>query len=316
MDSSGVGVALVERNNRQALIDQDREELVMRVLSTGSVLLRHVSPGLEPFEALTRLFCDQFYPTSNRHVRRPLEGDGYSNEVAQSNFILLGHTEGTYRPYPPAPDLCFFMCVTAPSSPGGETTLVDGVKFLKRIRADLRGRFEREGIVYGMSWEREKWQMEFSVRDKASLRDLLAKLPGVSYFLRDDVLHLRFATRAISVTQSGTAAFAPALLAHLPTVDHPNYRGLPVYAKASNRVFFGNGEEIPGETVNELIDIHDDLVLGHRWQVGDVLIVDNTRLMHGRRMTATPCERRIASRFGWLKSDLLRRCTGYGSRTI
>jgi len=34
------------------------------------------------------------------------------------------------------------------------------------------------------------------------------------------------------------------------------------------------------------------------FQSGDILIIDNTRYMHGREMTTTPCTRVLVSRFG------------------
>ena len=58
------------------------------------------------------------------------------------------------------------------------------------------------------------------------------------------------------------------------------------------------GEPLSDELDCALIDAHDAVQQRHRWRAGDLLVIDNTRVMHGREMTAEPCERVIISRFG------------------
>ncbi|MFC1778088.1 hypothetical protein ACFL3I_12240 [Pseudomonadota bacterium] len=57
-------------------------------------------------------------------------------------------------------------------------------------------------------------------------------------------------------------------------MNHPDYKNKKVYAKSGNRVFFGTGEEITNDVVNQLIDIQDDILLAHRWRVGDLRLID------------------------------------------
>ena len=231
------------------------------------------------------------------------EGDGYTTGVPPNNFILLGHAEGHYRPSLALPDVCFFMCVVPPDAAGGETTLVDGVELLRMLPEDLRQRLETVGVVYEFSWEPLRWQVEFGVANSEALHAFLKRFPGARYTLVNDVLHMFYTSHAIVRTRDGASAFANGILAHLPEVNHPRYTGLPVHAKSSNRVYFGDGELMPNEVINTLIDAHDRVLYRHRWQANDVLIVDNTRYLHGREMTAEPCERVLVSRFGRLKKD-------------
>ncbi|MEJ8569172.1 TauD/TfdA family dioxygenase [Elongatibacter sediminis] len=74
--------------------------------------------------------------------------------------------------------------------------------------------------------------------------------------------------------------------------------------RSSNRVFFGDGEEIGTSVINALIDSQDKIALAYRWQAGDLLILDNKRFMHGRLRSETDCERQIRSRFGQLLPEL------------
>jgi alpha-ketoglutarate-dependent taurine dioxygenase len=262
------------------------------------VLLRGRTSDLDTFEALTRHLCGAFHVVGTRHALRQAAGDGFTTEVFRSNFILFGHAEGVYRPYPPPPEICFFMCVVPPAAPGGETTLIDGEQMLEAIPRDLRERLEAVGIIYESSWEPIRWQKEFGVDTEPALCALLEQLPNIRFSLTDGNLRISYSTPAIACLPDGSPVFVNGILAHLPRIDHPRYRGLPVYSKATNRVYFGDGELIPDQVINALIDAHDQVRYRHRWLAGDILIIDNTRYMHGREMTTTPCTRVLVSRFG------------------
>jgi len=162
----------------------------------------------------------------------------------------------------------------------------------------LLEQFTQSDIIYEMNWQPERWQAEFQVGNSSELEKLLSNHPSLQYELRGENLVLRYKTSAINQTRSGQQAFANALLAHLPRITHPAYQQNKVYTKSSNHVYFGNGEEISDEIINALIDIQDNLMYLHEWRSFDLLVIDNTRFMHGRRMTIEDCERVLLSRFG------------------
>ncbi len=276
----------------------DKAEVLQCLDDCGVILFRGFDFSLESFESFSSNFCKDFHKVGTRVALRKLQGDGFSTEVFRNNFSLLAHSEGTYRPWPPPPELCFFYCVTPPSETGGETTLIDGVAFYNRLPIDLRTKLMAFGVIYQSHWEPARWQAEFGVESIDELKQLLCQFPGVEFGLENENLEIRYKTDAFTLTPLGKPAFANALLAHLPYVNHPSYQDNKVYSKSDNQVFFGNGEEITEAVINQLIDIHDDILLAHRWQAGDLLLMDNTRFMHGRRMTVAPCERILISRFG------------------
>ncbi len=280
------------------LASLDRHGVLQHLDDSGVILFRGFDFSLESFEAFSSKFCHDFHSVGTRAKLRKHAGDGFSTEVFRSNFTLLGHSEGTYRPWPPPPELCFFYCLTPPSEAGGETTLIDGLAFYDRLPIDLRARFVASGLIYQSHWQAERWQAEFGVQSNDELRQLLGRFQTVEFRLENDQLDIRYRADAFQSTPLGKPAFANAMLAHLPGVNHPNYQDNKVYCKPDNQVFFGDGEKITDPVINQLIDIHDDILLSHRWQTGDLLLIDNTRFMHGRRMTVTPCERILVSRFG------------------
>jgi len=275
-----------------------KHDVLQYLDDSGVILFRGLDFSLESFESFSRFYCNDFHSVGTRVKFRKYNGDGFSTEVFRNNFSLLGHSEGTYRPWPPPPELCFFYCVTPPSVAGGETTLIDGLEFYDRLPIDLRARLMESGVIYQSHWEPARWQTEFGVDSTDELKQLLCKFSAVEFRLENDNLNIRYKADAFQQTYPGKPAFANAILAHLPNVNHPNHQNNKVYSKPDNQVFFGNGEKITDHVINLLLDIHDDILLAHRWQTGDLLLIDNTRFMHGRRMTVAPCERILISRFG------------------
>lgn len=272
---------------------------------TGAVLLRLNQADLENFERLTRGLCNDFHEVGTRQALRQQAGDGYTTEVFRDNFILLGHAEGTYRPYPPPPEICFFMCITAPVAAGGETTVIDGAAMLRAIPEPLRSRLEEQGVVYECLWEEARWQAEFGVQDLNELYVLLESLPALRFSVHQHTLHLFVPAPAIISARDGQKVFVNSILTHLHQITHPRYADLPVYTRKTNHVYFGdNGELLSEKDINALIDAHDQVLHRHRWQPHDILILDNTRYMHGRELTVAPCERVLISRFGRLQATL------------
>lgn len=58
---------------------------------------------------------------------------------------------------------------------------------------------------------------------------------------------------------------------------------LPAKHRAANSVFFDDDSEIPDDIIAELNEIADKITMKISWQKGEIMMVDNTRIMHGRR---------------------------------
>lgn len=290
--------------NHQPLSELAPEAVMAPLRQSGAVLLRGFTSTLAEFQRFTGKFCPDFHQVGTRRALEDTQSDGHTSEVPLRNFNLFAHSEGTYRPFPPPPELCFFNCLQAPTSKGGETLLFDGVLFLNKLPEELRQRFEQQGLIYEAVWETQRWQTEFRVDSLDELDQLLANHPQCSYRILGDDIEVRCQVPAIQESLGRQAAFANGLLAHLPHIPHPGWKDRNAYSKPTNRVLFGDGEEISDALINTLIDIQDEIVVAHSWQGDDLLILDNKRTMHGRSMTEGEAERRIRSRFGSLKPEL------------
>lgn len=276
---------------------------VVRALEVdGTVLLRGFMADLNGFEAFTRLFCHGFHRSVARDELRALRGDGFTARTPPVNFTLLAHSEGSYLPFKPA-DLGFFLCREPPSSTGGETVLVDGRLFLDRLPGELRQRFESRGVIFEAQWETERWTAELDVSHESDLAALTSRFPDLELRLEGNCLQYRCRRSAIQADHGGQPVFCNAILAHLPVVRHPGYGESRVWARETNKVYFGDGEALSDAVVDLLIDIQDSVALEHEQRRHDLLIIDNTRVMHGRRRTANDCPRELLTRFGYRDRD-------------
>lgn len=280
------------------------EEMFEQLQETGMLLIRGYPIDLKDLEIFSSRFCDHFHAVGTRQPIQKNTGDRFSSEVPRVNFSLFAHSEGAYRSWPPLPDLCFFNCVEAPDGNGGETMLIDGEEFAKRLPQDLFERFKQQGIIYQSYWDESRWQTEFVVSNLEELKNLLEKHPEIEACFDANGIEFRCLAPAIRTALNGELAFANGLLAHLPKISHPRWQGLNAYSKPTNRVFFGDGEEISEDTINRLIDIQDDIAVNHQWVENDLLVLDNTKIMHGRRMSDHEGNRVIRSRFGRLRPEL------------
>ncbi len=271
-----------------------------------ALVIRGLKQDLNAFEQFSKAICQSFHRNAIRSSLADHSGDGYSTEVFKENFILLGHSESTYKPFPAPPQVCIFKCTVAPIERGGETTCIDGRAMLGAMDRGLANRLEQQGVVYEVLWEPTRWRCEFGVETVPDLCKVLNASGQVKYTVSSEgALHAFFKTPAIRQFKDGSRAFSNGILAHLDRMPHPRYANLPVYTNSSNRMYFGDETPFSDEDIINMIDAHDEVAMRHRWCADDILILDNQRYMHGREMTVAPCRRELLSRFGMLRPELL-----------
>jgi len=190
-----------------------------------------------------------------------------SRLVNLSNDHLYVHSENAYLPLPL--ELLWFFCV-APAKERGATTVVDGVRFLKEMRPDIRAFFEKNKIRYEMKVGPEDWTRTFGVASVKELVELLSPMPGVSCDVLDehDNVLLSHVTSAIRRTKhGGEDAFINQVLfdfkAHLS-------------CKMEDR------SPIPKEILGELRAQEARSLYRIPWEKTECAIIDNLRLLHGR----------------------------------
>lgn len=272
---------------RRTPLDIAEEEFVAAYKAHGALLLRGFSVDLDVFAGLTQRYCSGsvFNESPGREVLQP-ERNIQTVNVGADAFPL--HPELSREPW--KPDICFFWCMSPPTN-GGETTLCDGVEIVRALPRDaydaLRGRRLRYTLPASPA-VLQFWLGSPEPND-AQLTHPPEQCPYE--FSRVNGRIVRSFTRPAlhKPMFAGDLAFGNFLLfgRYLNGV-----RTFPT---------FENGEMVSDALLAQVKAASDPITSAIDWREGDIVVLDNTRFMHGRRAIADVSERRIATYFGYLR---------------
>ncbi|MEP3421492.1 MAG: TauD/TfdA family dioxygenase [Erythrobacter sp.] len=208
-----------------------------------------------------------------------------ANEAPPTTEIFLHH-EMAQTPIYPAK--LFFYCEIAPGS-GGATPICRSDWVLDRLSneaPEFVARVEEQGVRYtnvmpgdddAGSGQGRSWRSTLSAETTQAAEARLAQL-GYSWEWRDGG-SLRATTPtldAIRLLPDGRRSFFNQLIAA--------FRGWADSRNDPNRaITFGDGTPITNDEMAPAITIADELTYDLAWQAGDVALIDNFAVMHGRR---------------------------------
>ncbi|MFE4425133.1 TauD/TfdA family dioxygenase [Streptomyces sp. NPDC056817] len=240
----------------------------------GHLLIRGFAPSVEDFNALVQTYSSR----TTLDPARVFHGDAAQKVDSGTDAIGL-HVENGATPY--APDLLWFHCVKAASS-GSQTTVCDGYRVWDALSERAKELFAGQPISYTRTVPAELWRRlaAFLAGDgrspgEATVADLYAQAnPGskVEFTeLADGSLHYSFQVFAAHPTKWSTrTAWANSLLG-------------PSYNYESPQIRFADGSAIPEDITAEYAEVTERLTEEILWQDGDIVLIDNSRVMHGRR---------------------------------
>jgi hypothetical protein len=198
------------------------------------------------------------------------------------------HSELSRAPW--RPDACMFYCIDPPVN-GGETTVCDGVALANALPAELTAKLADRRFLFTARADAaaiEKWVLGIHPPP-----DLLRSPPAdcpYEFEMCDGFLMMNFSRPILQKPMfTDSPAFANFLLF---ARDMRHDRRFPLLDDRTT---------IPDDWVDAIRHVSDRLTAEIRWQAGDLLVLDNSRFMHGRRQVAKDGVRVIASRFGYLR---------------
>ena len=254
----------------------------------GGILLRgfHL-PDAVAFQTFARDHLQNLLPYSERSTPRHEVGDRvYTSTEYPSDQVIVLHNEFSYARRWPA-KICFFCDI--PAASGGQTPVADGAAVNDAIDLAVHERFVRHGVMYvrRYGWGVDlSWQEAFCTADKAAV-EAHCRANDIAFEWRGDKLLTRQVRPATLVhPESGkTVWFNQANLFHtsnLPPATRSALRRI-LGENMPRDALFGDGSPISDEDIAEVARAVDSQTVCFQWQRGDVMLLDNMRVQHGRR---------------------------------
>ncbi|MBN3897491.1 MAG: TauD/TfdA family dioxygenase [Nostoc sp. NOS(2021)] len=260
----GTGKIVYSTNDYEDIFCFSKAENIELFKSSGVVLFRGF--GVTPIQM--KAFSEKF---SSSYIGDPtktsFDSVDFVNFVdAEMNAISL-HVEHGFSPF--RPDAIWFCCKTPVQ--GGETLFADGVqiwkemsKHTKQLFLDKKLKFDFESVEFD---DLKNFLVLGETLDNC--KPILDKIEGLSYQINEDsTLSCKYICSAVVKTKyENQDAFANSL-------SGPLANGLEI---------FEDGSKLPDEVADEIQKLYDKFTEEISWQAGDLVMIDNSRFMHGRR---------------------------------
>lgn len=248
--------------------------------STGLVLFRGFDVDVKGFRTFTESLCTSFVSYAGGATARTIiDNDPTMMAATEAGhvFPIPLHSEMSYSVDRPA---VLWLHCERPTPDGGQTTVADGVGFADRLTPGTRRLFEELGVQYVFRHPEGRWQRIFQTDDLDKVRALCAR-ERQTVRIDDDGSVIQACIRpALTRTAfGGELSFANGVLTQLKwELDGGKLR----------YVRLGDGRRIPDEIAAELSCIEHDLTREIDWQPADIVMLDNIRVLHGRREITDP----------------------------
>jgi len=272
------------------LIRLNKDFFQLQLLQYGALLFRGFQiQTADEFSSFVEKFSgrDFFNYAGGASPRREVKKDIYNSTEYPPQLSLDLHNELSYsKTYP---QHLYFFCLTAPER-GGETTLGNSRRILRALRPKIVGLFKYKKVLYERNLRADKgsgysWQEVFETDDKQEVKEICRRT-GTDYEWNiNDSLCLRQICPA-TLFHPETAEevwFNQALGFHTSTLDEETLSALHA-AKEKPRLnsFFGDGSPICRLMLEHIRGVLGKETILHKWQEGDILILDNILTAHGR----------------------------------
>ena len=271
----------------QAISTEVLAEAQQQLTTKGWALLRGFEHDIEKFSELVHGFCNKLTFDPAR------EFSNNSTQKVDAGIGAVGlHIENGNTPFPP--DLVAFYSRKSAKT-GSQTTLCDGVQLYEAMSESLKQLFSSP-ITVSRNLPQALWKTyvanEHPQLDDARqvtpqhLQELMDMLPGQTGELNEaGDLYYRLSLSPL-LNSGDKPSFANAILGPSFNYEAPCYQ-------------FEDGCELSEVLKQEIAELAEQFTLELNWHDGDMILIDNRRVMHGRRaIEGDPNERQLVIAMG------------------
>lgn len=274
-------------------IRSKRELLAREKLSRGALVFREFALSTpDDFEVLLTAFGADLLPydegLSRREAVRPRI---YPTTTYPPHLVICMHNElcHTWRP----PRTLYLFCVVPPAT-DGQTPITDGREILHRLGPTVRNRFRNRRILYLSSLPSldhqprfgRAWQEVYGTDDRKEIERILERRSSRCEWQPDGALRT-WSEGPVTVPHPDTGEdvwFNQLLLWHVTNLGPWGQKLRRILGEEGvpTNAFFDGGDPIGDKFVNDIRNLMWEERISFDWQTGDMAVVDNYRMLHGR----------------------------------
>lgn len=285
----------VDDLNLNVWAENNRELIEKHLRNEGAVLFRGFGVNTsDKFQEVVGVFSNDLLDYTYGFTPRSRVSDKiYTSTEYPADQFILPHNEKSYDTSWP---MRIWFCCVVPAKEGGETPIYDSRKVYERLEPSIGERFAREGVMYMRNYSREldlPWQDVFQTTDKSQV-EAFCREADVSFEWRDED-HLRTFQRCQAIAthpQTGEKLwFNQAHLFHVTSLPETIRETLMAEFEPEDlprNVYYGDGAPIETAVFDEIRAAYETETIAFPWQEGDVLMLDNMLIAHGRNPFVGP----------------------------
>jgi amino acid adenylation domain-containing protein len=280
---------------------QNREKIDDRLRQYGALLFRRFDTNsLASFQQFTTTIAPSLMSygerSSPRHV---LSGNIYTSTDHPADQHILLHNEQSYTLNWPMK--IWFFCVQ-PAQEGGRTPIADSRRIYSRLPAPIVEKFAQKQVMYVRNYGDGlglAWQVAFQTDDKRIVEEHCRR-EAIEFEWKDGdrlrTKQIRPAVRTHPRTRE-TIWFNHAVFFNIHSLDkaaRDSLRaGIDDFDLPFN-TFYGDGSPIEPAVVEQIYEVYRQEQVAFDWQAGDILMLDNMLVAHGREPFVAPREIAVA----------------------
>ena len=270
-------------------VKSNREFIERKILHHGFLLFRGFnlnSPAA--FEEFSLEICPDLFKDNGEHTPLTANGNVQIPIFYPPDKKLLWHNENSFNSNWPMKIM--FHCEQT-AQQGGETVLVDSRKVFQLIDSRIKSQFIEKQVMYVRNFSRElglDWQTVFRTTNKA-VAEAKCRKTGVDFEWKDGD-NLKTISRRPAVAKHPKTGemvwFNQAQHWHVSCLDKITRESLfSIFSEADlpRSCYYANGSPIEDVTMQEICRVYQNLEMNLSWQKGDVLVLDNMLIAHGRQ---------------------------------
>ena len=259
------------------ICELDKAEVIDKFNSSSLLLFRGFDVDTDKFKTFTELFSTNFVSyVGGAYSREMINGDKTLLSVTggKLHFAVPLHGEMYYRKQ--KPDILWFYCASPPLK-DGETTVCDGIQIYNELSSSTQKLFQEKRLKYIRTYPEDVWQKIYQTDDLSHVEAVCRDNDMQLEVNRDHSITTNYIASAIQLSRGKCNVFINNIL---PVVAQE------VNGSNTSLVRFEDNSKIPDVVINEIKTVTERIIHLVSWQTGDILMIDNTRLLHGRRAFA------------------------------